>query len=412
MKVIQINTFPNKATGSIMMNLHNLSRENGIESYVVWGRGRQAENKYEISIEDKIGVKYHGIYTRVTDKTGFASFKATKKLLNKLDIIKPDIIHLHNLHGYYININLLFNYIKERQLKVIWTLHDCWPFTGHCAYFDRIECDKWKYMCDRCPQKQTYPSSFFFDNSRWNYQKKKDLFSGLELTIVTPSQWLAEITKLSFLNKYDIKVIYNGIDLNVYKPVKSSFRQKYSIQDKTIILGVASEWTERKGLKDFIKMSNIMDDSYQFVVVGLSKKQIKKMPKNFICLQRTKNVQELVEIYSAADIFFNPTYEDNFPTTNIESLACGTPIITYDTGGSPESIQLYDNIGYKIDKINSNCVDYYKIKTVIEMMAQKNSDLTMRKNIRSSCREAAYNFDLQKRLMEYVELYYSLNKKN
>lgn len=339
MKIVQINTFSYKAAGNIMMNLHKAMLEQGIDSYVVWGRGRKAENDHEYYMDDDIGVKTHGVYTRITDMHGFASKRATVKLLNWIDNIHPDIIHLHCIHGYYINVELLFSYIKKNNIKVVWTQHDCWAFTGHCAYFDAVGCNKWKTGCHDCEQLATYPASKVMDNSKWNWEKKKELFTGLDITIVTPCKWLAELMKDSFLGAYPTEVIYNGIDTTVFKPTESDFKKKYGIEGKKIILGVAGEWTERKGLKDFVALDQLIDhDKYQIVVVGVNTNQQRSLPDTIISIGRTENVQELVEIYSASTVYFNPTYEDNFPTTNLEALACGTPVITYNTGGSAECI--------------------------------------------------------------------------
>ncbi|MFR3995538.1 MAG: glycosyltransferase [Turicibacter sp.] len=340
MKIVQINTFPYKATGTIMMNIHRRLQKEGYESYVVWGRGRTSENQYEIAILDDLGVKIHGVYTRITDKTGFASWKYTRKLIAKFEQIQPDIIHLHNIHGYFINVEMLFQYIKKNHIKVIWTLHDCWAFTGHCAYFDAVGCEKWKTGCYQCEQKYTYPSSSLFDASEWNWNKKKELFTGCDITVVAPSMWLKGLVEQSFLKEYTVKVINNGIDTEVFLPRKSDFRVKYQLEKSFIILGVASEWTERKGLRDFIRLAEMLshDRKYKIVLIGLSKKQMNEIPDSILGMERTSNVQELVELYSAADVYFNPTYEDNYPTTNLEAICCGTPVVTYRTGGSPESI--------------------------------------------------------------------------
>lgn len=348
MKVVQINTFSYKAAGNIMMNLHKAMLDRGIDSYVAWGRGRKAENNHEFYMNDDLGVKIHGVYTRVTDKHGFGSTNSTKKLLKWIDKIGPDVIHLHCIHGYYINIELLFNYIRERKIKVIWTQHDCWAFTGHCAYFDAVGCEKWKTGCHDCEQLNTYPASKIYDNSIWNWNKKKTLFTGIDITIVTPCKWLQNLMKDSFLGIYKSEVIYNGIDITVFKPTKSEFKKQYGIENMKIILGVAGEWTVRKGLRDIIKLNNAIDkDEYVVVVVGITKDQKKDLPNDIIALPRTENVNELVKIYSSAYVYFNPTYEDNFPTTNLEALACGTSVITYNTGGSGESI---DNHGVILEK--------------------------------------------------------------
>lgn len=357
MKIVQINTFSNKSTGTIMMNIHKRLLSEGIESYVVWGRGRDAKDDTEIYMNNKIGVYTHALHTRLTDKTGSYSKKSTRKLIEKLEQIRPDLIHLHNIHGYYINIEMLFNYIRKNNIKVVWTLHDCWAFTGHCPHFELIECNKWKEECYNCSQKNVYPKSIL-DNSKWNYQKKKELFTGLDITIVTPSKWLAELVKKSFLKEYEVKVINNGINTDIFKYRESDFKKKFNIEDKKIILGVASEWTKEKGLYDFINLSKIVDETVQIVLVGLNKKQIKQIPNNIIGIERTENAEQLAEIYSVADIYFNPTYADNYPTTNLEALVCGTPVITYNTGGSPECINETNGIVTDFEDFCKNYKEY------------------------------------------------------
>ena len=391
MRIVQINQFSYKAAGNIMMNLHKELLNRGIDSYVVWGRGREAENEHEYYMNDPVGVRMHGVYTRATDRTGFGSTRATKKLLNWLDAIQPDIIHLHCIHGYYINIKLLFEYIRQNAIRVIWTQHDCWAFTGHCAYFDGIGCEKWRAGCEKCEQLHTYPASYV-DASKENWNDKKNLFTGLDITIVTPCSWLKGVIEQSFLNEYIIQVIYNGIDTNVFRPTQGLFRKEKQLDDKLIILGVASEWTERKGLKDLIKLSQKLDkEKYQVVVVGLTQKQFKNIPDNIIALERTNNVGELVDIYSSADLFFNPTYEDNFPTTNLEALACGTSVLTYQTGGSPESIKSGCGLVVKKGDIDA-CIDYIH-------SFEKNNDIKA-----SKLDERV--FSVESMLNKYWELYH------
>lgn len=373
MKIVQINTFSNKSTGTIMMSIHKRLIELGHESYVVWGRGRKSEKENEIYMDDKLGVMFHGLYTRLTDKTGFASKIATKRLINKLNIIKPDIIHIHNVHGYYINIKLLFDYIKENNIKVIWTLHDCWAFTGHCAHFELINCEKWKQKgCCNCPQTNLYPRSIK-DNSKFNFSKKKEIFNGVkDLTIVTPSDWLANLVKQSYLKKYKVSVINNGVNTEIFKPRQSNFRKQHNLENKKIILGVASDWTKEKGYYDFIELSQVLDNEYKVVMIGLNDQQMNEIPKNIIGIKKTDNPIQLAEIYSASDFYLNLTYADNYPTTNLEAQACGTPVITYNTGGSVESVPkenvisketlLQDrNIFLKEYKILNNDIDEQKM---------------------------------------------------
>mgnify|MGYP003367141063 FL=1 len=368
-----------------MMNIHNELTNENIDSYVIWGRGRKEKNNYEYKMSNKLSVYIHGLYTRFTDKTGFLSYIDTKKIIKKINKINPDIIHLHNIHGYYINIKMLFKYIKDNNIKVVWTFHDCWPFTGHCAYFDMVNCNKWMKECYNCPQINTYPKSIV-DNSKWNYNMKKEIFNYDNLTIVTPCKWLSELVKKSFFKNNDVEVIYNGIDKNIFKYTNN----KYFKTNKKIILGVASEWTERKGLKDFIKLDKILNhNKYQIVLVGIDEKTKKNIPNSIITISRTNNVNELVNIYSSAFVFFNPTYEDNFPTTNLEAMACKTPVITYNTGGSPESIE---NNGFVIEKGN-----YEEVINILEKI-----------NIK-----VKYNnvFTKENMIKNYIELYKKINKK-
>lgn len=334
-KVVQINTFPNKATGSIMFSIHNRLVKEGIDSYVVWGRGgKMPVSDHEMSIKSDWETKVHGAMSRMFDNTGHYSVGATKRLLERLEYVMPDIIHLHNIHGYYINIDMLFQWIKYRNIPVVWTFHDCWPFTGHCSYFDFVGCEKWQHGCHDCEQTRTYPASLLYDNSKNNWLHKKNLFHYDFLNIVTPSEWLRKIVGKSFFHDVPCSVIHNGINTEIFKP--SDNKEK---RGKFRILGVASEWTPRKGLNDFIRLRKMLsEDCAEMVVVGLDEKQKSSLPPGIIGLKRTDNIEELVKLYQNSDLFFNPTYEDNYPTTNLEALACGTPVCTYATGGSLECV--------------------------------------------------------------------------
>lgn len=353
MKVLQINSVCGYgSTGRIATDLYDILIEQGHDCMIAYGRGSAPDGYNTYRIDSDWEVRLHGCKSRLTDKEGFGSRKATERFVEVIKMYNPDVIHLHNLHGYYINIEVLFDYLANADKPVIWTLHDCWAFTGHCSHFDYIGCQKWKTGCCTCPQTRCYPKSFGKDNSKWNYQKKKALFTSVKnMTIITPSHWLAGIVRQSYLQKYPVEVIYNGIDLDVFKPTPSSFRETHHCEDKKIVLGVASVWNQRKGLDTFVRLvKDLPEEDYQVVVVGLTKKQVKQMPEAMITIERTNSVTELAEIYTAADVFVNPTLEDNFPTTNLEALACETPVITYDTGGSPECLN--DNCGLVIEKGN------------------------------------------------------------
>mgnify|MGYP004526499615 CR=1 FL=1 len=343
MKVLQINSVCGVgSTGRIATDLYKALEEKGHECVIAYGRGTAPEGIKTIKIGTNFDNYMHVAKTRVFDKHGFGSIKATKDFIKRVEEYNPDVIHLHNIHGYYINIEILFDYLKKANKKVVWTLHDCWAFTGHCAYFDYVGCNKWKEGCKECPQKKEYPNSLLMDSSEWSFNKKKDIFTGVtDLTIVTPSKWLAGLVKQSYLSEYKVEVINNGIDLDIFKPTKSDFRERYGLENKFIILGVASVWDRRKGLQYLVNLAEKIDDDYKVIIVGVSEKQKKSLPKNIIGITRTNNIRELVEIYSAADVFVNPTLEDNFPTTNLEAIACGTDIITFDTGGSSESAIYY-----------------------------------------------------------------------
>ena len=294
--------------------------------------------------------KLHGIKTRLLDAHGFGSAGATKKFLRWAEEFDPDVLWLHNIHGYYLNVELLFKWIKSRpQMQVRWTLHDCWSFTGHCAYFDFAGCDRWKTGCHDCPQKAAYPATKGKDASPGNYRKKQELFTGVpHMTLITPSRWLAELVKESFLKEYPVEVVYNTINTDIFHPTASDFRQKHGLEGKKVILGVANIWEKRKGLEDFLALSRMADDTCSFVLVGRVPEGSPAIPEQILCISRTDSPQELAQIYTAADVLVNPTYEDNYPTVNLEALACGTPVITYRTGGSPESVD--DSCGAVVEK--------------------------------------------------------------
>ena len=339
------------STGNIVLDIAKEYDRKGYEVKIAYGRNfkisKEKEvflDKYGVRIGNDVDVYYHVLYTRLTDKHGLASKVSTQNFLKWAEGYDPDILWLHNIHGYYINYEMLFDWIKSRpQMQVKWTLHDCWAFTGHCSHFTYVKCDKWMSGCQSCPQIDQYPNSVS-DSSKSNYLRKKAAFTNVQnLTIITPSSWLQDMVKKSYLREYPVEVVYNIIDKKVFKPTESTFKQDHGLQDKKMILGVASTWNERKGLDDFIELSKLLDtDKYKIVLVGLDEAQLKDLKdKNIdiLGLPRTSNVDELVKIYSAADVFVNPTYEDTFPTVNMEAEACGTPVITYDTGGCRETVK-------------------------------------------------------------------------
>lgn len=359
MRVLMVNSVCGiRSTGRICTDLAQRMEEEGHEVKIAYGRVEEVPEqfkKFAVRIGNDLDLKIHAIRTRILDEHGFGSKKATQEFLKWADEYNPDLIWLHNVHGYYINIEMLFDWIKSRpQMEVKWTLHDCWAFTGHCGYFTMAQCDKWKSACMNCPQKNKYPASLLKDNSKHNFERKKAAFTGVQnMTLITPSRWLAELVKQSFLKEYPVEVHYNRIDTTVFKPTPSNFRKKHNCEDKKVILGVASVWDERKGFEDFLKLATMLDDSYLIVLVGLNETQIQKCKPNMLGIQRTNSPRELAEIYTAVDVFFNPTYEDNYPTVNLEAEACGTCVITYCTGGAPETIYRRDSIVVDVGDLES-----------------------------------------------------------
>lgn len=335
-KIVQINTTANwGSTGRIAEGIGALAMEAGMESLIAYGRGKPTSRSQLLRIGNDTDMRIHGIATRLFDSHGLASKAATRRLIARLDRFGPDIVHLHNIHGYYLNYPLLFEWIKRRNIPVIWTLHDCWSFTGHCAYFDFAGCDRWKTGCRSCPQLRTYPGSLLADGSERNYKRKRDAFPGVsDMTLVPVSDWLGELLSDSILKDYPKRTIHNGIDLQTFKPDES----RSPSGDRYHILGVASVWDQRKGLDEFMKLRARLPENYDITLVGLSSAQITKLPAGIKGISRTDNIRQLVALYNMADLLVNPTLEDTFPTVNLESLACGTPVVTYRTGGSPESV--------------------------------------------------------------------------
>ena len=396
MKVLQINSFFSVGGPPRIMNgIYDTLKENGIECKIAASREKfyAMEDSYQVC-SDK-NVKINALKARLFDNEGFNAKKDTQRLVEYIKQYDPDIIHLHNLHGYCINLEVLFGYLKSCQKPVVWTLHDCWAFTGHCAYFDVVGCKKWKEQCSSCSQTKEYPSSLFLDHCEKNYKEKKAAYSGIKnLTIVTPSKWLASFLSDSILKEHTVKVIHNGIDLQSFSYKKSDILEKNGLAGKKIVLGVAQNWVERKGLEDFIKLSTLLDDKYKVVLIGLTEEQKKALPKAVFGITRTENIEELQKWYSAAEVFVNFTYQDNFPTVNIEALACGTPVLTYKTGGSVEVI--CKGCGWVVEQ-----GDIEGAKNTITSMKEKTKYIT-------SCLDQSKKFDRKKRYLEYVDLYRSM----
>ena len=391
MKILMINTVCGfGSTGRICTDLAEILDRQGHQVKIAYGRGvvPKQHQKYAVRIGYELDVRLHALSARLFDCAGFGSKKVTKAFIRWIQEYDPDIIHLHNLHGYYLNIEVLFRYLATCRKRVFWTLHDCWAYTGHCAYYSAIGCDKWKSACKKCLQKKQYPQSVLLNRARNNFQRKRQVFTALDrMTLITPSKWLADQTRESFLNKYPVKVIPNGIDLNQFQPTKNTIRSQHDLENKKIILGVASVWDERKGLKDFIKLRELLDPSYKIVLIGVTKAQSNKLPKDIVCIERTNNIVELAQWYTVADVFVNPSVEETMGLTTVESLACGTPVITYNRTAVPEVVD--QSCGLVVD-----C----KPEFIVEALDRIQCDSL-------ACRLHAKNYEKEQQYMKYVQLY-------
>ena len=400
MRIAQINMFPYGSTGKIMLQIAQTARNTGHDvrtfSPVVFSRFPQEkvptpDGHMEFGNYWENGVHYY--CGSLLGMDGCFSQIGTRKLIKALEQFQPDIIHLHNVHGYRMNLPMLFAYIKKHNVRVVWTLHDCWTFTGHCPYFVLAKCDKWKTGCHHCPQPRVYPK-MYFDASKTMYEMKRKWFCGIsDMTIVTPSQWLADLAQQSFLQGYPVKVINNGIDLSIFRPTPSDFRERYGIgQDEYILLSVAFDWGMRKGVDIFPELAKRLNNRYRIVLVGTDERIDKMLPKNVISIHRTQNQQELAQIYTAADLFVNPTREENYPTVNMEAIACGTPVLTFRTGGSPEILD--ETCGSVVD-----CDDMDALTREIQRICIE------RPYSEAACLKRAEAFDKKMKFEEYVALY-------
>ena len=400
-KLLQIAISANwGSAGKIAEQIGVVAMSHGWESYIAYGRHINPSKSQLIRIGNKWTLTEHIFETLLLDNQGLSSRYSTKHLIKRIEEMKPDVIHLHNIHGHYINYPILFDYLKQKGLPVVWTLHDCWSFTGRCTHFENWGCEKWKTHCEHCPQKKGYAFSSICDKSYRNFEKKRVSFTTLSnLTIVPVSRWLEGLLQESYFKNSNIHLIQNGIDLNKYKVNKDkSILAKYGIDVlKPYVIGVSSVWNANKGLEDFFELRKLLPMDLQVVMVGLKKEQLPLIPEGVIGIKRTESVDELTALYTNAVALANTTYGDTFPTVNIESLACGTPVVTYRTGGSPEIID--ESTGIVVDKGN------------IQQLADALMTISVKgkESYTDRCRERAVkNFDMHEKFEEYFNLYNSL----
>ena len=340
MKVLFINmAYGAGSTGKIIADIMDMLKKNGTDVKARYGTGEQSHNADAVKVSGKLGYYFHNAASRLTDHAGLYSWAATRKMIREIKAFQPDLIHLHTLHGFYVNYEMLFRFLKEADIPVVWTLHDCWAFTGHCTHFSQAKCTQWQTECRDCKLLRRYPQCYGRGDVRRNFLRKKRAFTGVKnLTITTPSRWLANQVSRSFLRDYPRTVIPNGIDRRIFRPQSSGLRKKYRLEDKKIVLGAANVWNTRKGLPDMLTLADRLGSAYQVVLIGLTERQLPDIPANVLGLLRTANQTELAQWYSAADVFVNPTYEETFGLTTVEAQACGTPVVVYQTDGCPETV--------------------------------------------------------------------------
>lgn len=384
MRVLFVNSVVDfGSTGRIV---RELSKINNIESLIVYGRGKakDANNTYKIS--NSLSTLWSMGSTILFNDETLLNKNSTKQLIEKIEEFKPDIVHLHNIHGYYVNYSELFNYLNSKNINIIWTLHDCWSFTGYCPHFDLVNCDKYKSGCANCPTGFTYPYSLFKQNISKHFSLKEKLFtSNSKLTIVTPSKWLKNKVKESFLKDKDIVTIQNGIDLSSFKPGKKKNKE-------FTILFVANYWTKTKGKEEIEKIVKNIRKEIKVVIIGEFKNVSNYLKDRCILINRTNDISELISLYSKAHLLINPTLEEVLGLVNIEALACGTPVFTYNTGGSPETI----------DETSGKIVDKYDYKKMATLINQQFNDYTYKA---TDCINRSKLFTKEKMLDNYWQLY-------
>lgn len=401
--VIRINT----STGRIMQEIGELARANGWETYIAYSQGRDGVSPnaaHLIPVGNRWSVAWHGIMTRLFDRHGLASERATREFIAEIQQIQPDIIHIHNIHGYFLNYRILFEYLSNVNIPVIWTVHDCWLYTGHCYYYSYVGCDKWKSQCEQCPQRRDFPTSWWMDRSKQNFWDKKKAFTSIPkelLTIVPVSEWIHGEMKQSFLKDYPYQVIHNGINLENFQVYPADeVKKRYGLEGKRILLGVASIWMEEKGWNDFMQLAGMLTPDEVIVLVGVKEEQKKGLPATIVPISRTDNLKQLAELYAAAEALVNPTWQDNYPTVNLEAIACGTPVVTYRTGGSIEVIT--PDTGFIVEQ-----GDIPGLLAAVRIIEERGKDYYQTK-----CRAyAEAHFKKEDRYADYLKLYENLTSR-
>lgn len=354
-RVLEINAVYKKgSTGVLMDQIGEVLQEAGMEVY--YATPDAPVSRYTYQIGNRLDHKGHAILCRLVGVQGYFSNVATAKLIHWIDSIKPDIIHLHNLHSNYINYTVLLSYIQKRRIKTIITLHDCWFFTGKCFHFLYDDCLKWQENCGRCPRKRKEQASLVFDFSKKVLADKKRLIGdNANVQIVAVSEWLAAEARKSILRNRPISVIRNGIDLGVFQPQEINRAEKNIPEDEFVLLVMANKWFAPENVNIVKELLDSLKTGMRVIVVGCNGNQASHDTR-VTCLGRL-NAQQLAQYYSLADVFVNLTKVDSFPTVNMEAISCGTPVVTFDSGGSRESI---------VEGVTGYVVPYGNVKLLVE----------------------------------------------
>lgn len=402
-KLLQINPVlrTSTSTGRIMQEIGELAMQQGWESHIAYSYGRDGVmpcRSQLMPVGDKMDVALHGLATRLFDRHGLASARATLMLIRRMEELRPDIIHLHNLHGYFLNYQILFDYLSGIRVPIVWTVHDCWLYTGHCFYYSYIGCNKWGCGCGHCPQRREFPASWWMDRSAKNFEDKRAVFTSVpheRMVIVPVSEWMRHEMERSFFRDYDFRVIHNGINTDEFNVFPGNhIKRLYGLLGKHILLGVASVWSREKGLEDFVRLARLLNEDEMIVLVGINRDMQKKLPKGIVGISRTENMHQLAELYSAATAFVNLTWQDNYPTVNLEAIACGTPVVTYRTGGSVESVT--EQTGIVVEQ-----GDVEAVVRAVRLIERRGTSA-----YRQACRAFALkHFRKEDRYADYIRLY-------
>ncbi|MBQ8201328.1 MAG: glycosyltransferase [Clostridia bacterium] len=397
MRIAAVNGVKGSSTGQIMNDLAIYMWKQGHEMYTFTPAEEGAVKILPWSFEIGTPASHQehieqGIRTGLN---GCFEEDGTREMLRAFEELGIELVQLFNLHNFVLNLPMLFDWIRERHIPVVWTLHCCWPYTGKCIHYSMAKCDKWKTGCGECPLMERWPYSDV-DNTAAMWQMKKQWFAGVDkMVVVSTAAWLERDVKQSFLGQYPGRLIYCGIHLNRFRPVAGNFREEYGLEGKTVLLGVADDWRRRKGLKTMITLAEKLDKSYQLVLVGTDEEVEEMLPPEIVSIRNTRDTARLAGIYSAADMFLQTTQEETFGLVNVEALACGTPVITFDTGGSAEIP----------DEYCGRVIPYGDVDAMIAAIHEQARTGAM---TREACLERAKRFSVERMCEEYIALYHEL----